>query len=228
MGSILGECIHGIYSGLWEPIIHLRIRDSDFHPPARKSSMPASSSSNSSNGSGTGRGNGRGRGRGRGNGRGGRYALANGGNLCSAHNGCAQCSSTVSDLRSKLGSARANAKRTAAMCNYLRETLELMENGGHDSSNSSLFATSGNQFLLNTCAEDSDGDIEGMMPCGVCFSKYTKGGDHNPVMFFSEGCGHTVCKACFLKMRGVAVSEQENVTCPYCRRVVTRAACVRM
>ena len=61
-------------------------------------------------------------------------------------------------------------------------------------------------------------------PCGVCFLHYTKGGDRNPVMFFSEGCGHTVCKECFLKMRDIALRERKDITCPYCRKVVKRAA----
>lgn len=113
----------------------------------------------------------------------------------------------------------------AAYGNYLRETLEAMENG---EGNNNPFATTANEFHLNSCASESEGDIEGMAPCGVCLNNYTKGGDHNPVMFFSEGCAHTVCKTCFIGMRDTARRENRAITCHYCRKAVTRAACVRM
>jgi hypothetical protein len=112
----------------------------------------------------------------------------------------------------------------AAMANYLRIAMEALENG---ESNTNLFASTGNQFMLNTCASVSEGEIDTVAPCGVCFLHYTKGGDRNPVMFFSEGCGHTVCKECFLKMRDIALRERKDITCPYCRKAVKRAACVR-
>jgi len=127
-------------------------------------------------------------------------------------------------LRSKLGTATLNTKRMAAMANYLQRTLEALENG---ESNTNHFASTDNQFMLNTCASESEGEIDTVAPCGVCFLHYTKGGDRNPVMFFSEGCGHTVCKECFLKMRDIALREHRDITCQYCRRVVKRAACVR-
>jgi hypothetical protein len=185
--------------------------------------MPASSSSNGS--SRGGNNNGRGRGRGRGNGRGGRYALANGGNLCSAHSNCNRCHETVVDLRSKLASARAGAQRSAGKASYFEQCLDAMERGD---TNTTRFATSGNQFILNSCALESEGDIEGMAPCGICKSPYTKGGDHNPVMLFADGCGHTVCKTCFPQLSQAAIDGRKDLQCPYCRRAVTRAACVRM
>ena len=131
---------------------------------------------------------------------------------------------TVRSLHSKLGTATLNTKRMAAMANYLQRSFERVENG---ESNTDLFASTGNQFMLNTCASESEGEIDTVAPCGVCFLHYTKGGDRNPVMFFSEGCGHTVCKECFLKMRDIALRERKDITCPYCRKVVKRAACVR-
>jgi len=178
--------------------------------------------SNQPRGNGTGHRGGRGRGRGGTGGGGNRYAVVNGGNLCAAHSSCNTCNATIRDLKSKWAVSKANAKRMAAVVNYAMGAMN--EDGD---SAGPRFASVENSFVLNTCASESSGDLK-QPPCGLCFENYTDGGVHNPVAFFENGCGHTVCKACFEKMRDTALSERKKMTCPYCRKDVTRAAALRM
>jgi hypothetical protein len=144
--------------------------------------------------------------------------------LCKAHCKCKKCQKTLQSYKTKANKHAFNASRLkyALMCFLEEDTLSHVGYNPPPTGEVQLVPIEEDPVFTpqeDLTIEKQQKDNE-LYRCGICEENMVKVGKRKPIIY---QCGHSNCAECFNGWCASKHAQGDEVQCPYCRAVITKA-----